>query len=204
MKKTFFIIFCISCGIALKANVFNPQILTKDTSIKSAAQKFLNWYFDTYKSLDDTAFNFKLVSGGDYDTLNSCRVDFKSTTKYLKALEKTGMFSPKFIKSMTEYFVRCDSNFVHYKQYCGIPMGFEEGVLVRYMDDTGIEENKNNFKIVAYKKRGNTVFVKLKFTKIDFFTFEFTEYNGKWLIDKINGDFSTEIQHNYNFNSGCK
>ncbi len=204
MKKIIIVIICIFCNIILKANVHNSKITTKDTSIKLAAKQFLNWYFNVYSNVNDTTFNFHLVSGGDYDTTNPYRIDFKASAKYFNRLQKTGLFSQKFLQSMNNYFIRQDSNFVKHKQYCGEPMGSDGGVLLRYMDDTGIKENINNFKIVERKQKGKAVFLKLQFTEIDFLTFEFTKHNGKWLIDKINGDFPKEIQHNYNYNSGCK
>jgi hypothetical protein len=84
-------------------------------------------------------------------------------------------------------------------------MGFEDGVLARYMDDTGIEENRNNFKIVVYTQKDQTVYVKLKFGISSYWSFEFAKFNNKWLIDKINGDFPKVIPYypNHNYNECC-
>lgn len=208
MKKIILLAAIVASSIVSRANSCANSAI-RDTSIKAAAKKFFYWYYSVHSNQNDTTFRIPVISGGGElengmcDTSKPFRINFYEANRYINQLQQTGLFSLKFLKALDEYYSRCDSNFAKHKQYCGEPMGFDEVPIFRYMDDIGIQENMNNFKVVQYARKKNTAFVKLKFTRVDFFTFQFTLIKNKWLIDKVNGDFPKKIDFRYNYNECC-
>ena len=95
--------------------------------------------------------------------------------------------------SMYQFIVQCDSNFKKNPQFDGEPNGIEHDIILKYLDDIGIKENRNKTHIVKYQKKGNLVVLALQFGEMEYCTFELSKQNGKWLIDKINGDFKFSL-----------
>lgn len=195
MKSLFFIFLFTLCYVANSAihkNDFQKKTDKKSSNekvaAKAAAIKTLKCFFYTYNNPKDT-FKLNYIKGEEGDSANPYRIDFDGVRAYFDYLKKTNLFSQKFFDDLLIYFKRCDSNFIVVKQYESIPLGFEYNIITKDMDDMGVEENVNKSIISSYKKIDNTVHLSLKFANFYTYTFVLTRYNGKWLVDNINGDF---------------
>ncbi len=166
----------------LKKNAGEKEI------VKATASAALEWFFYTYRNTRDT-LKFGYIKGEEGDSTNPYRIDFNKANIFFEYLLKTNLFSKKFTNNLLIYFKKCDSNFVAVKQYYSVPLGFEYNLITKDTDDMEVEENIYKSKISSYKKNGNTVYMSLKFDNRRTYTFIITKYNGKWLLDNINGDF---------------
>ena len=161
---------------------------SEKSAVKAVAIKTLKWFF-YIRNNPEKACKVDYLKGKEGDSTNPYRVDFKGVNGYFDYLKKTNLFSQKFCDDLLIYFKKCDSNFVAVKQYYSVPIGFEYNLITKDTDDMGVERNINKSLISSYKKIGNTVYLSLKFKNFYEYTFIITKYNGKWLIDNINGDF---------------
>jgi hypothetical protein len=187
-------LFSIIVFILFQKQVCYSQYKSKKNSekaqVKAVAIKAIKWYFYKY-GRDENCKGFKYISGTEGDSLDPYRIDFKEASIFFDYLLERKIFSKKFTTDLLVYFKKCDSNFVAVKQYYSVPIGFEYNLITKDTDDMGIEGNINKSVISNYKKTGNTVYLSLKFTKYATYTFVLTKYNGRWLIDNINGDFQS-------------
>ncbi|MCX6210692.1 MAG: hypothetical protein NTZ59_14615 [Bacteroidetes bacterium] len=166
----------------------NKKISNEKLEVKSAAIKMLKWFFNVHSKTQRTFKKF-YIKGEEGDSTNPYRIDFEGVQEYFDYLKKTNLFSQKFTEDLLVYFKKCDSNFIAVKQFEKIPLGFESSIITKDLDPMGVEKNINKSVISSYKKVGNTVYLSLKFDNFYTYTFIITRYNGKWLIDNINGDF---------------
>jgi hypothetical protein len=160
---------------------------SKTYEVKAAAINALKWYYN--KNGNKKYYTFRYLTGEEGDSLHPYRIDFNEAKLFFRYLLRTKIFSNKFTDDLLIYFKKCDSNFIAVKQYEKIPIGFESNLITKNIDEMDVEENINKSKISAFKKKGNTVYLSLKFANFIVYTFIMTKYNGKWLVDNINGDF---------------
>lgn len=184
MQKIIIIItisfFCLKC--------YSQQIIN-DTSAKNVAISFTKWYIT---NRDSISRKINLVSD---ENGNPYRINFDEVKKYLFAIQKSNMVSDYFIQDLRKYFVRCDRNFIKHPQIFNVAFGFEDDLVMKYNDGSGVEGNIDKSKIKSYKKNKNIVQFVLEFTQWDRVSYELIKHKGKWLINKVNGDFPTEINH---------
>lgn len=184
-------LFLIFVFILFQQQVCYSQHKSKRNSeqrqVKTIAIKALKWYFNE----ENKYYPIDYLEGGEGqgDTSKPYRINFKGVDRYLNFILNTKIFSKKFTSDLLIYFKKCDSNFVAVKQYTSIPLGFEYNIITKDMDDMDVRENVNKSVISSFKKNGNTAYLSLKFHNFYTYTFVITKYNGKWLIDNINGDF---------------
>lgn len=201
MKKVLILIllsFCSSISYA-QSQVAN------DTSAKTVAIRFLKWYFGNET---DTSLNTKRDTATIHEDIvtpengKPYRVNFKVARNYMVFLKSSKMLSDYFIKELEKYLVRCDSNFVKYPQTFHVPHGFDFDLVLKSIDYDNIQNNVDNSVVSLYRRKGNKVYIKLDFiiknsasNRVESYNFQLSKHKGKWLIDKINGDFPTEIDH---------
>jgi len=198
MKKIiFFILFFLIGSIT-----YSQSKIPKDTSAKEVVIKFFKWYFNFENNANKTQDTvIDPIVNGEESGL-PYRVNFKSARKYLEKLKKCDMLSNYYLKELQKYFVRCDSNFVKHPQRFHVPHGLDFDLVMKSNDYDNIENNIDNSVISFYKRKGNKVYMKLDFiikysisNRVESYHFQLSKHKGKWLIDKINGDFPTEIDH---------
>jgi hypothetical protein len=146
------------------------------------------------EKVQKTMNDFKLVyiEEGAEDILTNNDVN-TAHQAWCDALVKTG----KFILSLQDYFFMCDSNFIKYPQFDDVPFGFDGDLIIKMNDYYSLLNNIDKLKLFEKKFIGKTAV--LKFGRFEYYTitFELSLFKGKWLIDKINGDFPMEIDHTY-------
>jgi hypothetical protein len=192
MKKNKFFRFFIFVFLLLSIkNHVLCQSVNDSSNIRKTITSFLEWHYKVRRNGLDTA----IVKGTEGDSLHPYRIDFKESKKYLQFLQSSNFLSDKFINSLYQYLVRCDSNFVKHRQYEWVPFGFDVDIITRDFDDEIIIENVKNCRITKLKRNKNTAFVEVEFITHYKYQFELTNYNGKWLIDKINEGYPKEIYH---------
>ncbi len=167
-------------------------------SLKKKAVSFLKWYYKKKEKGENGIPINSLVDGKDGDSTHPYRINYKSVNQYIKFLNTSKMLSSKYFDSLYEYFKRCDANFVKYHQYYYIPFGFDYDMVTKDMEDMEIDKSK----IIKTIRKRESVIIEVIFGDATYpYTFEFSEYNGNWLIDKINGDFAKEISHKLPYNT---
>ena len=94
---------------------------------------FLNWYDQHIDKLAAIALvnNASLVQE---DTTKYYSVNFKNTEKYLKVLQQSGLFSPKYMADKRLYFKECQHHFEQERQYDGPPSGFDYDLVMKAQD----------------------------------------------------------------------
>lgn len=163
-------------------------------TLKDKAVSFLKWYL---KKIEKAEPRYRIVDGIDGDSTHPYRVNYKGAKRYIDFLAKSKMLSSQYLDSMYAYFQRCDANFVKYHQYYYVAFGFDMDLVLKTQDYFDIIPDINKGKVTKINRKGKSFFIEVVFGNVSYqpFTFEFSLYNGKWLIDKINGDFSLEIDH---------
>ena len=191
MKKTLIVFLFFFINVTCFS-----QKHTKDTLTKTTIISFIKWYLQNKDNLVEQPGRIIMEEGKPY------RVNFTETSKYVNRLRKSEMLSELYLKELQHYFIRCDSNFVKYPQMFHVPHGFDFDLVLKSNDYDNVINNLNNAEIGSYKRVKNTVKITLDFiiknsmsNLIESYTFQLSKHKGKWLIDKINGDFPTEIDH---------
>ncbi len=87
-------------------------------------QRFFEWYDANYYAID--SIDLAGVPGND-----TCyRIRFGEVLKYLSCLQRSGLFSDKFIHDKTLFFQQLDLNFVRIRQKDGPAEGLEADLLL--------------------------------------------------------------------------
>ena len=160
-----------------------------DTSAKTEVINFIKWYT---QNIDSIYYKYKFVK---LEKNKNYRIDFNQVNAFLINLKKCNMLSDNYIKEFKNYFTRCDANFVNHPQFDDPPFGLDYDLVIKYNDYDNVITNLNKSKIIIYHKNKNFIFIVLEFTKWDKNSFELIKQKNKWLINKINGDFPMEINH---------
>jgi hypothetical protein len=165
--------------------------VTKSHIPTSTCIHFLKWY----KKNEEKLHKIKILKGGGSDTSSNYSVNYDNTSLYLLELKKSGYLSKKYRDSLFAYIIRCNEILKKYPQNDGPAQGFEADLVMKSQDYMGIMENLDTYKILSKKRHNDSINIVLKFSKDEKMTFNLSRYNGKWLIDTINGNFPVEIWH---------
>ncbi|MDB5231034.1 MAG: amino terminal protease family protein [Chitinophagaceae bacterium] len=159
---------------------------TIEISPEHTAIAFLNWY----KQNEDSLNKIKIITGGLQDTTTFYSIDFKESEKYLSELKKSGYLSNQFLNNLRTFFKISNERFKEHPQNDGPAEGFEADLIMKAQDYSEVWESLDHVKVIAKKIDGNKAFIKLLFTGNYKTNYYLTQNGNKWLIDRIDNDFS--------------
>jgi len=157
----------------------------KQDSPKRTVIKFLKWYKDNEKRLNE----IRVLKGGPPDTTTFYFVDFKETETYLKELKKSGFVSDTFLGDMRKHFADLDSQLKQYPQIDGPVSGDDFDRVMKAQDYMDVWEHLDSSKIISSNITKNKAIIKLTFIGNYKTIYNLTKLGDKWVLDRLDNAF---------------
>ncbi len=169
------------------------QTVLEDTTPKSVAINFVKWYLNNYYNGHPESLSY--LDGVYPDSTKPYTINFKKVKNYLTFLRSSNYVSKIFTDSLYSHLKVCDSVLKQHPLFDGEPYGLETDIVFKWMELWEIDNNINYAVIDKISYSANRCFLSLRIKGSMNFEFEFSKQNGKWLIDKLNGDLSRNIYY---------
>lgn len=158
---------------------------TQNNSQIETIKSFLKWYRDNEEKL----YNFNTIKGGileENEAPENYYVDFDAVEKEIRFMEKSNLFSQKFLSDYKQNYVKGDEHFKKDPANDGAPFGFDYDYFFKTQEDYQSDlKNIESIKFTVKKINDQQCFVEFHLKNCGM-TYRYTlSKKNQWQIDSI-------------------
>ena len=158
---------------------------TQDNSQIETVKSFLKWYRDNEEKL----YNFNTIKGGileENEAPENYYVDFDAVEKEIRFMERSNLFSQKFLSDYKQNYVKGDEHFKKEPANDGPPFGFDYDYFFKTQEDYQSDlKNIESIKFTVKKINDQQCFVEFHLKNCGM-TYQYTlSKKDQWQIDSI-------------------
>ncbi|OCA72398.1 hypothetical protein BBI01_09745 [Chryseobacterium artocarpi] len=166
-------------------NTNNSHQETQDNSQIETVKSFLKWYRDNEEKL----YNFNTIKGGileENEAPENYYVDFDAVEKEIRFMERSNLFSQKFLSDYKQNYVKGDDHFKKDPANDGPPFGFDYDYFFKTQEDYQSDlKNIENIKFTVKQINSQQCFVEFHLKNCGM-TYRYTlSKKNQWQIDSI-------------------